>query len=287
MTRTAHSADVTLSTFSAEVLEKSRATPVVVDFWADWCGPCRMLMPVLAGLADEYQGRFFLAKVNADREQELAARYGVRSLPTVKVFRNGAVVDEFLGAQPEPVIRALLDRHIPRPADTLLDAALAAARAGRLDEALAGIEQAAGLDPDYDRVKFARARVLLGLGRLDEGEQVLNSVSIAAQGDPELAALRTQLAFRRIAAGSPPAEELGARIARDPGDLEARYRLSALKVLAEDHAGALEQLLEIVRRDRQFRDDAGRKTMLAVFNLLGGSGELVNTYRRQLSMAIN
>jgi putative thioredoxin len=287
MTRTAHSADVTLSTFSAEVLEKSRATPVVVDFWAGWCGPCRMLMPVLARLADEYQGRFFLAKVNADREQELAARYGVRSLPTVKVFRNGAVVDEFLGAQPEPVIRALLDRHIPRPADTLLDAALAAARAGRLDEALAGIEQAAGLDPDYDRVKFVRARVLLGLGRLDEGEQVLNSVSIAAQGDPELAALRTQLAFRRIAAGSPPAEELGARIARDPGDLEARYRLSALKVLAEDHAGALEQLLEIVRRDRQFRDDAGRKTMLAVFNLLGGSGELVNTYRRQLSMAIN
>ncbi|HEX9626715.1 MAG TPA: thioredoxin [Acidiferrobacterales bacterium] len=287
MTRTAHSADVTLSTFFAEVLDKSRTMPVVVDFWADWCGPCRMLMPVLAGLADEYQGRFFLAKVNADREQELAARYGVRSLPTVKVFRNGAVVDEFLGAQPEPVIRALLDRHIPRPADTLLDAALAAARAGRLDEALAGIEQAAGLDPDYDRVKFARARVLLGLGRLDEGEQVLNSVSIAAQGDPELAALRTQLAFRRIAAGSPPAEELGARIARDPGDLEARYRLSALKVLAEDHAGALEQLLEIVRRDRQFRDDAGRKTMLAVFNLLGGSGELVNAYRRQLSMALN
>jgi len=287
MTRTAHSADVTLSTFFAEVLDKSRTMPVVVDFWADWCGPCRMLMPVLARLADEYQGRFFLAKVNADREQELAARYGVRSLPTVKVFRNGAVVDEFLGAQPEPVIRALLDRHIPRPADTLLDAALAAARAGRLDEALAGIEQAAGLDPDYDRVKFARARVLLGLGRLDEGEQVLNSVSIAAQGDPELAALRTQLAFRRIAAGSPPAEELGARIARDPGDLEARYRLSALKVLAEDHAGALEQLLEIVRRDRQFRDDAGRKTMLAVFNLLGGSGELVNAYRRQLSMALN
>jgi putative thioredoxin len=287
MTSTAHSTDVTLSSFSDQVIERSRSVPVVVDFWADWCGPCRMLMPVLAALAEEYRGRFFLAKVNADREQELAARYGVRSLPTVKVFKNGAVVDEFLGAQPESVIRALLDRHIPRPADALVDAALAAAEAGRLDEALAGVDQAAGLDPDYDRVKFARARVLLALGRLDEGEQALNSVSIAAQGEPELEALRARLAFHRIAAGSPAAEELRARIDRDPADLEARYRLGALKVLEGDYASALEQLLEIVRRDRKFRDDAGRKAMLAVFSLLGDGGELVNSYRRQLSLAIN
>ena len=131
MSPSPHIADVTQQTFESLVLAKSREIPVLADFWAAWCGPCKQLMPVLAKLADEYGGKFFLAKINSDTEQPLAARYGVKSLPTVKLFRNGQVVEEFMGAQPEKTIRALLDRHIPRESDTLVYNAMLAARSGK------------------------------------------------------------------------------------------------------------------------------------------------------------
>jgi putative thioredoxin len=287
MSPSPHIADVTQQTFESLVLAKSREIPVLADFWAAWCGPCKQLMPVLAKLADEYDGKFYLAKINSDTEQALAARYGVKSLPTVKLFRNGQVVEEFMGAQPEKTIRALLDRHIPRESDTLVYNALLAARSGKPDEALTILQQAAKSDLTNDRVKLELARLHAYLGHTDEAETALAALSAEARESTDAVGLRAQIEFTRIVASARPPDALLAAIAANARDSAARYELAAHLVLRQQHEAALDQLLEIVRTDRKFRDDAGRKAMLSVFNLLGGTGDIVTQFRRKLSMALN
>lgn len=287
MAASPHIADITEQTFEAAVLARSRQTPVLVDFWAAWCGPCKMLMPLLAKLADEYHGKFYLAKVNTDVEQALATRYGVKSLPTVKLFKNGQVVDEFLGVQPEKTIRALLDRHIPRESDALVHTALLALQSGNTGEALTILQKAMNADPANDRVKLEFAQLLMQLGRPDDAEQTLHGLSAETKDSADVAALRAQLEFARIAQTARAPDELLKAISANPKDSAARYELAAQLVLHQQFAPALDQLLEIVRTDRKFRDDAARKAMISVFNLLGGSGEIVNQYRRKLSMALN
>jgi putative thioredoxin len=287
MTPSPHIADVTQQTFESLVLAKSREIPVLADFWAAWCGPCKQLMPVLAKLVDEYDGRFFLAKINSDSEQALAARYGVKSLPTVKLFRNGQVVEEFMGAQPEKTIRALLDRHIPRESDTLVDNALLVARAGKPDQALTILQQAVKSDPGNDRAKLELARVHVYFGHAAEAENTLASLSVEGRESTDAVGLKAQLEFVHIVATARPPETLLTAIAANAKDSAARYELAAHLVLRQQHAAALDQLLEIVRTDRKFRDDAGRKAMVSIFNLLGGSGDIVKQYRTKLSMALN
>lgn len=287
MTPSPHIADVAQSTFEAEVLARSRSMPVLVDFWASWCGPCKMLMPLLAKLAEEYGGKFFLAKVNTDVEQALASRYGIKSLPTAKLFRNGEAVDEFLGVQPEKTIRALLDRHIPRASDVLIAKARAALESGNPASAQALLEEALSLDPASDRVKIEMARLALTLGQIDSADKNLATLSIETRDGAEAAALRAQMEFARIAASARPADELRRAIAANSRDSSARYELAAKLVMQGEAAAALDTLLDIVRTDRKFNDDAARKAMISLFNLLGGSDPLVQEYRRKLSMAIN
>ncbi len=279
--------DVTLGDFDSLVLSRSHTTPVLVDFWAPWCAPCKMLMPVLARMAEQYQGKFYLAKVNTDVEQELAARYGVRSLPTVKLFRNGVVVDEFLGAQPESVIRELIDRHAPRPSDSLLAAARQSLARGETSQAGAILRQALETDPANDDVRMELARLLFDQGDTENAERVLDGLSPSSREKPEAVVLLARAEIARIAAAGPDASELERIAAIRPADSEAGYRLSAHKVLQGDYESALELLLEIVRHDRHFGDDAARKTMLTIFTLLGGKGDLVKRFRSQLSMALN
>ncbi len=282
-----HSSAVGQADFDSLVLQQSHTRPVVADFWAAWCGPCKMLMPLLSKLADDYQGKFFLAKIDTDKEQALATRYGIRSLPTVKVFKDGLVVDEFMGAQPEQAIRDILDRHILRPSDLLIAEAVEAQARGDAAEALALLTRAVQTDPDRDRPKLHLARLLFESGRSDDGEKILLDLTPAGRVDPEVVALRAKLDFVRLAAVSRTPDELEKAIAANPQDHEARYLLAAWRVLEGAHEAALDQLLEIVRRDRKFRDDAARKAVLAVFNILGGQGEIVSRYRKQLSMALN
>jgi len=279
--------DVTAASFEAEVLTRSQDVPVLVDFWAAWCGPCQMLMPLLARLADEYRGRFVLTKVNSDEQQELAARFGVRSLPTVKLFRGGRVVDEFLGVQPEKTIRALLDRHIPRASDARVAQATSAAQAGHADEAIAILDEAVRGDPANDRARLELARLLIQAARVDEAEATLSSLGPEARGSAEAQALRARLEFARIARTARSVDELLRAVAARPTDSAARYELAARHVVHGQYPAALEQLLEIVRTDRKFNDDAARKAMIAIFNLLGGQGQIVNEYRRKLSMVLN
>ena len=287
MSPSPHIADVTQQTFESLVLAKSREIPVLADFWAAWCGPCKQPMPVLARLVDEYDGKFFLAKINSDAEQPLAARYGVKSLPTVKLFRNGQVVEEFMGAQPEKTIRALLDRHIPRASDALVDNALRAVHAGQPDEALTILQQAVKTDPGNDRAKLELARVHARLGHAAEAESTLASLSVEARESADAVGLKAQLEFVHIVANARPPDALLAAIAANARDSAARYELAAQLVLRQQYEAALDQLLEIVRTDRTFRDDAGRKAMVSIFNLLGGSGDIVKQYRTKLSMALN
>lgn len=279
--------DVTQSDFTAKVVEASRERPVLVDFWASWCGPCQMLMPVLAKLADAYAGKFLLAKVDTDNEQALAGRYGIRGLPTVKLFKNGAVVDEFSGARSEGQVRAWLEPHLPRASDSLVDKAIATERAGDAAGAMALLQQAIRDDAANDAPKLELARIALAQGKLAEAEAALKQLSLRASGEATAAALKARCDILRIVADAPPLAALEKSLAHDENDLQARYRLGARLLLEGRHEEALAQWLELVRRDRRFGDDAGRRALLTAFNLLGAQSELVKRYRAQLSMALH
>jgi putative thioredoxin len=275
---TEHALDVGLADFQQHVLEESKHRPVLVDFWAPWCGPCKSLKPVLEKLAAEYGGKFLLAKVNSDDNQELAARYGVRGIPSVKAFVDGEPVDEFSGALPESEVRAFLDRLVPGPAEELRAQAAELRLAGDLSGALQMLADASRIDPAHVGVRLDAAEIMLDLNEADETCRLL--AGVADDADPRVPQLKARLQFMG-AAGEDEAA-LAARVAADENDLEARLKLSQLLVAAGQYEAGMDQLLEIVRRDRSFEDDIGRKTLLSVFDLLGG-GELVSRYRRKLS----
>lgn len=275
--------DVTLETFDREVLERSRQVPVLVDFWAGWCAPCKMLMPILAGLAEEYGGRFHLAKVDTDAEQELARRYGVRSLPTVMLFRDGEPVDEFMGALPESGVREFLDRHVENEADQLLDQARALREAGDDEGARKLLREALAAGLKSDKLRLELARLELAGGATERARELLDAMGRDARNDPAWQGLRAQLDFAELVRSAPDRATLEERVRRDPGDLEARYLLGARLLVEGVVEAAMEQFLEIVRRDRTFRDDAGRSALIRVFNLLGGGDPLVKRYRGELA----
>jgi putative thioredoxin len=243
-----------------------------------------MLMPVLAKLADAYAGKFLLAKVDTDSERELAMTYGIRSLPTVKIFRNGEVADEFMGLQPESAIRQIIDRHVSRESDTMVEAALLAHRDGKTEEATELLRDAMDTDPDNDQVKTELAKIYLEQSRLDDAEKLLDRIT---KLDSEGLALVVRITFIRIAANALPMAELERAISLDPNNCDARHKLSALQVLKNDYEPALQQLLEIVKRNRKFDDDAGRRHMVALFDMIGDSNDLVRKYRNLLSQALN
>lgn len=273
--------------FANQVLNKSNSVPVVADFWAAWCAPCRALTPLLTKLAGDYAGKFVLAKIDADAERALAAEQGIRSLPTVKIYRLGKVVDGFVGAQPQTVIESILNRHIARPSDRLLQQARAMHAAGRTEAALAALRDAMADDPANDQLNIELARLLLDGARLDEAERALGAVSVGRLGDAEVLALQTRLGLARIALGGPPVSELEQLLASDPENNEARYQLSAHQALAGEYEPAMAHLLTIVKRDRRFRDDAARKALVNLFKLLEPENALVKKYRAELYRVLN
>jgi putative thioredoxin len=277
---------VTRDTFRTQVIEASQTVPVLVDFWADWCGPCHMQMPVLGKLVDEYAGKLLLAKVNTDTERQLAQEHGIRSLPTMRLYRDGQVVEEILGAQTESTLRALIDPYIERDSDRLRLAALDVHRQGRTEEALAMLRTAQESDPGNNRVQFSLIGLYLDAGRLGEAESLLQALPWAVQEEADARRLRALLEFARVAENAAPIAELERQRGNQAGDSETRYRLAARYVLADRLQEAMDELLYILRNDRSFNDDAARKGLLSVFELLGEENDLVAAYRRKLSSAM-
>jgi len=278
--------DVSIEEFEAKVLQASLQVPVVVDFWAPWCGPCQTLKPMLEKLADEYKGRFLLAKVNSDENPELAGHFGVRSIPSVKVVFQGQLVDEFNGALPEGQVREFLDR-IALPAgenSNPREEAAALVGEGRLEEALAKLVEASQANPQDQAVQLDAIDVLMQLGRNDEAAQLLAG---EYKDEPDrAAALRARLA---LAQGATDTEPLEAKLATNPDDHATRLELAKAYAAQSRFREALEAALEVVRRDRFFDEGAGRKALLQFFEALAGEqyDDLVREYRRKLSAALN
>ncbi len=282
MTTSNYIVDITEDNFHSVVIEGSHAVPVLVDFWAEWCGPCKMLMPLLAQLAEEYQGRFVLAKVNTEEQQNLALQFGIRSIPTVKLFVGGQPVDEFMGALPESEIRAFLDRHIPRESDNLVAAANALIQQGDTEAARELVEKARREDPDNPRVTLALARLQATLGEIEQAEQTLAGLPADQQESDEVKSLRARFRFDRVAMAAPPAAELEQRLADTPDDPEALYQLAAHRVMENDFEQALELLLRLLQRHRDWNDGAARQGMLALFDILGPEHPLTGSYRSRM-----
>tara|TARA_B100000674_G_scaffold497739_1_gene532641 strand:+ start:2395 stop:3264 length:870 start_codon:yes stop_codon:yes gene_type:complete len=280
---------VTQHTFADEVIESSKTTLVLVDFWAEWCGPCKMLMPILDKLALEYDGKFRVAKVDTESEQELAAAHGIRSLPTVRMFRDGASVDEFMGALPESGVREFIERHLPRPADEHLADAAALANEGKLPDAIALLKESLEADPDYLHLRLALASYLLDAKEADGAAELLRSIPLAAAQDPQTKQLRARIEIALSVDSDVDIQDLKDRIEKAPDDLVARITLAQSALQDPDQLeSAMTQFLEIIRLDRG--GETGQKaqaTLLQVFQSLDPQDDRVRRCRRELAQALN
>jgi putative thioredoxin len=272
-------------TFERDVIERSKEVPVVVDFWAGWCQPCRLLAPILEALARERQGAFVLVKADIEEMPNIAAAFRVRSIPSVFGFKGGQAVDSFLGLLPESAIRAWIDRLMPTAAEKLTAQArqVAATDAARAEQLYC---QALELAPNDPGVKIDLARFLLGRDRIDEGQALIAKLEGRGFLEPEAERLKAELALR---AGARDAGDLAARrseAAVHPDDLGLRFKLAEALAAAGQNAEALELCLSVVEESHGDLRDAARKLMLSIFQLLPEDDDLAAEYRRKLSAAL-
>ncbi|MCX4241822.1 tetratricopeptide repeat protein [Paraliomyxa miuraensis] len=268
--------------FDAQVLERSHELPVLVDFWAQWCGPCRMLGPVLEQIA-EGDERFVLVKIDTDQAPRISARYGIRSIPAVKLFINGKVAAEFVGALPGGSIRKFLDEHLPSPADDHAQAGRAKLAAGDVAAARTAFEAALGLDAAHAGANLALARLALDEGDAEAVERHAEAIRWDAPEHEQAEFLRKALIFH---AELQTLDETTARtrLGSDDGDLDAWYALGCAHAAAHRWEDALQAFLESVMRKNKYRDAAAHKAMLIVFGLLGHDHELTDAYQRKLQI---
>ncbi|HEY0200783.1 MAG TPA: thioredoxin [Burkholderiaceae bacterium] len=294
--------DVTINNFETEVIAASQTVPVLVDFWAPWCGPCKTLGPILEKLETAYEGRFKLVKIDSDQEQQLAGAFGVRSIPTCVLLIGGQPVDGFMGALPESQVRAFLDKHVPPaaepPAEEPTDTAQDALAAGNTEGALDKLQQAVTADPDSDSARFDYVKLLLQLGREDDARVAFAPVIAKAATVRSLDALRRWMNALDFARAHPDTAAFDTRIAANKRDFEARYARAQGLMAGQRWTDAMDELLEILMRDRAWNDDAARKTYIAILEIIEppkpkvAEGQIppddpvVASYRRRLSSIV-
>jgi putative thioredoxin len=286
MAEAANIVEVTQQNFRQVVLEESFRRPVLVDFWADWCQPCKMLMPVLTKLVNEYAGGFLLAKLDTEREQALAAHFQIRSLPTLMLFHQGRPVEQLSGVQPEGVIRAMLQKVALSPTERVRQQARLLLTADRSEEAERVLREALAAAPTEHALRVDLARLRAAAGDSASAQALLDELPANVREEPEARALRAQLKFLDLARELPPQPALEQRLAADPADADAAFKLALHAILAGDYERAMERLSALVQRHRDYGDDLARKTLLELFELLGADDPLVKQYRRRMFAAL-
>lgn len=281
MNASAHIVDIDESNAQQLLIEESHNRPVVVDFWADWCGPCKQLMPVLEKLANEYAGAFLLAKVNADEQQMLASQLGVRSLPTVMIIKDGQPIDGFAGAQPEAAVREILQKHLPSPWDAKVAEATELLDAGNMAEAVALLRSAWEESNKLTEVTLAYAGALIEANRLDDAEAVLGDIRMADQ-DAHYEQLMAQIELKREAADSPEVKALEEALANDESNHEIRVKLAVQLTTTGRYRDALEHLLTVLRIDRDWNNGEAKRLFLDTLATIGKGDPLAAEYQRKL-----
>jgi len=282
--------DVTAETFQTQVMEASMQKLVLLDFWAPWCNPCKQLVPTLVKLAHEFEGQFLLAKVDIDQSKELAEHFQVKSVPTVKFILNGQIVDEFAGVLSEGEIKGKLSNFITRESDSLYQQAMERLQQGDTN-AMLEMQEICLNDLDNQKISIHFASILAQTQQFDTAKLFIDALPELMKEKDEIKSITAQINISESAKDLPEVGKLIEAIKKDPKDLKARFQYSQHLVLQGDVASAMDQLLEIIKRDRKFDDDLGRTELLKLFDIIKTQGEqgakLVSDYRRKLALALN
>lgn len=276
--------EATPQNFQQLVLESSYQVPVFVDFWADWCQPCKALLPIMTKLVNEFKGAFIIVKVNTDQHQQLAAQFNVRNLPTVKIFKQGRVVDEFMGVLPESEIRQFIMRHRTRRTEPYRQQALSLYDNGDADAAINLMQQVLQHEPDFYEAVVDLATIYIDQGRLTDADQLVKTIPADALEPEILKQLQNEirLGMLKSEAGQVDTQQWEQRLAANPDDLEAMLALAKLKIAMGDIEGGLELYFTVHRKNSSFQEGAGKKGLLETFELIGSANPLVKRYRNKM-----
>ena len=278
--------DVSEQDFEQAVVQRSHEVPVVIDFWAPWCGPCRALGPTLEKLAEEQQGKFILAKINIDENPMLAQAFQIQSIPAVKAVRNGALAGEFLGAQPEPNVRRFIEQLMPSEAESLAVEAQRLEEAGKAQGAESLYRAALAKEANQPLALLGLARVLVQRGEENDAQTLLTRIPNTVPEHPAAQQLLAQLRLKQTGASAGDEQKYRDRLAADQNDLDARFELSQVLAAVGRFEEALTELLTIVKKDRKFRDEGARKAMLEIFEVIGARSDLAEHYRSELAKVL-